>query len=144
VRLAEDQAKVLINLKPCLPAEPVHISNQLNRRIPSGAQLNERIENCVTVTFAMYDETPIACQGDDDRRKIQVIVEHIGDVGDAHAEALRRSVLLSVEHDMYVQVWDIQHQPAQGDFLKSYKEIDPVQGMFNSSFDPVAQRRRST
>lgn len=34
-RLAEDQAKVLISLTPCLPADRVHISNQLGLKTMS-------------------------------------------------------------------------------------------------------------
>jgi hypothetical protein len=56
-----------------------------------------------TVTFALYDETPIACQGDDDQKKIRVITNNLIISGDIHGDALKRSVVLGLEYGTYVQ-----------------------------------------
>jgi hypothetical protein len=61
-----------------------------------------------TVTFALYDETPIACQGDDDQKKIRVLTDSIPIGYDVHGDALRRSVVLGEARGSYVQVWDVQ------------------------------------
>ncbi len=66
------------------------------------------IETFATVTFAVYDDTPIACQGDDDQKKIRVITDRIKGGGNVHAEALRRSLAMAGEHGAHVQVWDVQ------------------------------------
>jgi hypothetical protein len=65
-------------------------------------------ENYATVTFAMYDDAPIACQGDDDRKKIQVVREKFEAGRNILAHALRRSAELGKHHGLFVQVWDIQ------------------------------------
>jgi hypothetical protein len=67
----------------------------------------EAAEALATVTFAMYDETPIACQGDDDQKKIRVITNNFVVSEDIHGDALKRSVVLGTEHGTYVQVWDV-------------------------------------
>jgi hypothetical protein len=61
-----------------------------------------------TVTFALYDQTPIACQGNDDQKKIRVLTESVLVGEDIQADALQRSVALMAAHGSYVQVWDIQ------------------------------------
>ena len=61
-----------------------------------------------TVIFAMYDDTPIACQGDDDHRKIQVIRERLRNGAELQADALRKSFELGALHGLPVQVWDVQ------------------------------------
>jgi hypothetical protein len=61
-----------------------------------------------TVTFALYDETPIACQGDDDQKKIRVLTVSLPIGHDVHGDALRRSVALAEAHGSYVQVWDVR------------------------------------
>jgi hypothetical protein len=64
-----------------------------------------------TVTFAVYDDTPIACQGDDDHRKIRVITRQLaGD--DIDAAALRMSVVMGAVDDSHVQVWHVQRGTA--------------------------------
>lgn len=65
-------------------------------------------EMSFTVTYAMYDETPIACQGNDDRSKIQVIKDRVDSRAEIHSEALKRSVAMSKAHGKHVQVWDVQ------------------------------------
>ncbi|MBI1891871.1 MAG: hypothetical protein HYS18_14590 [Burkholderiales bacterium] len=61
----------------------------------------------VTVTYAMYEDAPIACQGDDDQKKIQVITAEFARDDNVHDEALRRSLALSRLHGKYVQVWNV-------------------------------------
>lgn len=73
--------------------------------------MNNVMEQSFTVTYAMYDETPIACQGNDDQRKIRVITDCLTEKVDVHAEALSHSVALSQSCGAYVQVWDIQKRP---------------------------------
>jgi hypothetical protein len=70
-------------------------------------------ENFATVTFAVYDDAPIACQGDDDRKKIQVIREKFGAGHNIAADALKRSAELGLLHNLFVQVWDIQADDVQ-------------------------------
>jgi hypothetical protein len=60
-----------------------------------------------TVTFALYDETPIACQGDDDQTKIRVVMRDLKVGEDIHGDALKHSVILGLLHGRYVQVWDV-------------------------------------
>lgn len=60
-----------------------------------------------TVIFALYDEAPIACQGDDDRKKIRVITNSLAVCDDIHGDALKRSLVLGLVHGTYVQVWDV-------------------------------------
>jgi hypothetical protein len=45
-----------------------------------------------TVIFALYDEAPIACQGDDDKKKIRVITNSLAVGDDIHGDALKRSL----------------------------------------------------
>lgn len=61
-----------------------------------------------TVTFALYNQAPIACQGDDDLKKIRVLMNSLPISRDIHEDALRRAVALGEAHGCYVQVWDIQ------------------------------------
>lgn len=61
-----------------------------------------------TVTFALYDETPIACQGNDDQKKIRVLTDSLPIGHDIHGDALRRSIALGEAHGSYVQVWDLR------------------------------------
>lgn len=61
-----------------------------------------------TVTFAMYDEAPIACQGDDDHKKIQVVRQQLKMSGDLHHDALQASLELGRLHGLPVQVWDVR------------------------------------
>ncbi|CAN5257159.1 hypothetical protein BH11PSE11_BH11PSE11_15730 [soil metagenome] len=62
----------------------------------------------LTVIFAVHEETPIACQGDDDQTRIGVIREEFSCRGDGPEQALRRSIDLSKQHGKYVQVWDLE------------------------------------
>lgn len=64
-------------------------------------------QTSATVTFALYAETPIACQGDDDQKKIQVISYNLIASDDIHEDALKRSVALGLKYGTYVQVWDV-------------------------------------
>jgi hypothetical protein len=89
----------------------------LNRLTCNGFAEGENMVNqtastaFATVTFAVYDDTPIACQGDDDHRKIRVITRQLaGD--DIDAAALRMSVALGVADDSHVQVWYVQRGTA--------------------------------
>ena len=68
------------------------------------------LEQPFTVTYAMYDEAPIACQGDDDQKRIRVIKDYVSAKDDVYAEALRRSVALSELHETYVQVWGVERR----------------------------------
>ena len=90
--------------------------------VPDGRQVEIKDGNTVskptpetsaTVIFAIYDEAPIACQGDDDRKRIRVVKDRLaGD--DIRGDALRLSVALSAAHGSHVQVWDIRND-ALGD-----------------------------
>ncbi len=60
-----------------------------------------------TVTFAIYDEAPIACQGNDDQRKIRVLRNRLHAGADLHARALEGAVTLAALLGLYVQVWDV-------------------------------------
>lgn len=66
-----------------------------------------KTEAFATVTFAVYDDVPIACQGDDDQGKIRVVTQRL-EGGDIHAAALRLSVALGTARGSHVQVWDIE------------------------------------
>lgn len=82
--------------------------------IKSGNTVNKpKPETSATVIFAVYDEAPIACQGDDDRKKIRVVTDRLTG-NDIRGDALRLSVALSAAHGSHVQVWDIRND-APGD-----------------------------
>jgi hypothetical protein len=70
--------------------------------------MNNNEERSFTVTYAMYDEAPIACQGDDDQSKIRVIADCVDSKVDVHAEALKHSIAMSKTYGKHVQVWDVQ------------------------------------
>ena len=81
--------------------------------------MNQQKEKAfATVTFAMYDEAPIACQGDDDQNKIQVFTDNLVVGDDIHGAALRRSITLGALHGSYVQVWEVQIHPAPKNDIK--------------------------
>lgn len=65
-------------------------------------------EQSFEVTYAMYDEAPIACQGDDDQSRIQVITHYVDSKIDIHAEAQKRAISMSKAHGKHVQVWEVQ------------------------------------
>lgn len=78
-----------------------------NRR--DNGSFEVRLERFATVTFALYDDAPIACQGDDDHTKIQVIRRQMKVSGDLYGDALAASMNLAQIHGLPVQVWDIVH-----------------------------------
>lgn len=59
------------------------------------------------VTFAIYDEAPIACQGNDDQRKIRVLSKRIEDGSDVQARALACAIAMMRASGAYVQVWQV-------------------------------------
>ena len=67
------------------------------------------------VTFAIYDEVPIACQGDDDQSRIQVIRSSVSAGSDIHRAAQQMAMNLGKEHDVHVQVWDVEAPDASDD-----------------------------
>jgi predicted aconitase with swiveling domain len=69
---------------------------------------DDSTESFAVVTFAIYDEAPIACQGDDDIKKVRVIKDRFIAGHDVHGDALRLSVVMGAECGSYVQVWDVQ------------------------------------
>lgn len=69
---------------------------------------DDSTEIFATVTFAIYDEAPIACQGDDDIKKVRVIKDRFIAGHDVHGDALRLSVAMGAECGSYVQVWDVE------------------------------------
>lgn len=69
------------------------------------------------VTFAIYDEAPIACQGDDDQRKIRVVSQRMPGGADVHARALHCAIAMMVASGVYVQVWQVASEPAYLDNL---------------------------
>jgi hypothetical protein len=66
-----------------------------------------------TVTFAIYDETPIACQGNDDGGKIQVVRKRLQTGEDLLTRALRQSLAMAAQRGTYVQVWEVSCDTAE-------------------------------
>jgi hypothetical protein len=88
----------------------MHVAQPTGNDLAKGGSMaNQTVSTAfATITFAIYDDTPIACQGDDDQRKIRVTTRQLaGD--DIDAAALRMSVALGAADDSHVQVWHVQH-----------------------------------
>jgi hypothetical protein len=81
---------------------------QASLNVPPSDRVDESAEMFLTVTFAVYDQAPIACQGDDDIRKVRVVKESFIAGHDAHGDALRLSIAMGAECGSYVQVWDVE------------------------------------
>lgn len=61
-----------------------------------------------TVTFAVFEDAPIACQGNDDQNKIQVVKFRMAQDASLHADALRCAMTLAATHGTHVLVWDVE------------------------------------
>ena len=62
---------------------------------------------CATVTFAIYDEAPIACQGDDDQARIRIVTVTIPVDINFESVAARHAIVLGASLSAHAQVWDV-------------------------------------